>query len=212
MTENIRSYNHIAGQKVNRIEALSDGVFAIAMTLLVLDIRVPVSESIRAESDLWQLFFSLTPSLLSYFLSFLTLGIFWTGQTVQFNYIVRSDRHLNWLAIFFLMFVSLLPFTTSFLSRHIEFRLSIGIYWLNIVAMGFILLLHWNYAVRMGYLNIEGDEKVRIHRFIRKRILTAQSLYALSALLSFINTYLSISLIILIQLHYALALFHRQKK
>ena len=73
-------YNRIAGQRITRIEALSDGVFAIAMTLLVLDIKVPISESITSEKQLIDTFLTLTPKLLTYFLSFMTLGIFWTGQ------------------------------------------------------------------------------------------------------------------------------------
>src|SRR3954451_19878347 len=98
-------YNRIAGQRLNRVEALSDGVFAIAMTLLVLELRIPVNEAIRSEADVWGIFIHLKAELLTYFLSFMTLGIFWVGQSVQFQYIVRSDRNLFWINILFLMIV-----------------------------------------------------------------------------------------------------------
>ena len=74
------SYNRIAGQSVERLAALSDGVFAVAMTLLVLDLRVPVIEAVHSEHDLWHGLAALSPRLLMYMMSFMTLGIFWIGQ------------------------------------------------------------------------------------------------------------------------------------
>jgi uncharacterized membrane protein len=202
-------YNRIAGRKIQRIEAISDGVFAIALTLLVLDIKVPVTETIRTEGELIESFCSLTPKLLSYFLSFMTLGIFWTGHSTQYNYIEKSDRNLNWISLFFLLFVSILPFTTAFLSEHITFRFSIGLYWLNILLLGLLLLIHWNYAYKHKFLSLEEGEQAAINNAIKGRIITAQTFYAIGALLCFVNTYLSIAVIILIQLNYALALFSK---
>ena len=208
------SYNQLAGQKIQRTEAISDGVFAIALTLLVLDIRVPVSENLKTEAQLITAFFALSPKLLSYLLSFMTLGIFWTGHSAQYSYIEKSDRHLNWLSLFFLLFVSILPFTTAFLSEYIGFRFAVGLYWLNIFALGSLLLIHWNYADRHDFLNLSGEVRRQVSHAIRRRIVVAQSLYALAALVCFFNTYLSIILTILIQMNYALALFSniRQKK
>lgn len=193
------------------MEAISDGVFAIALTLLVLDIKVPVSESIKTEGDLLQALCGLMPRLLSYFLSFMTLGIFWTGQSVQFSNINQYDRHLNWISLFFLLFVSLLPFTTAFLSEHIHFKLSIGLYWLNILALGVMLYIHWNYAYKHNYTVAVGSEKEGINRAVRRRIVIAQTLYLFGALLCFVSTYLSIAVIVLVQLNYAFAFFFVQK-
>lgn len=90
-------YNHIAGQSLERLAALSDGIFAVAMTLLVLDLRVPLSETIQSEQDLIHTLVVLSPRLLTYFMSFLTLGIFWVGQQTQLSFFVRSDRNLSWI-------------------------------------------------------------------------------------------------------------------
>jgi uncharacterized membrane protein len=200
-------YNQLAGQKVMRIEAISDGVFAIAMTLLVLDIHVPLPKNIHTESDLFEALGDMAPKLLAYFMSFMTLGIFWTGQTVQFTYIHKSDRNLNWLAIFFLMFVSILPFTTAFLSEFIHFKLALGVYWLNILILGILIYIHWVYADRHGFVNLEEPDKTIVSQAVKKRVIVAQALYAVSASLCFINIYLSIILIVAIQLNYALAIF-----
>jgi uncharacterized membrane protein len=204
------SYNHFAGHKIQRIEAISDGVFAIALTLLVLDIRVPVANSIYSEEGLMKVFFGLTPKLLGYFLSFMTLGIFWTGHSTQFNFIEKSDRHLNWISLFFLLFVSILPFTTAFLSEYIQFKFSIGLYWLNIFLMGILLYVHWNYAYKHKFLNGSARDNALVDKAIRERIIIAQALYLVGALLCFFNTYISIIAIILVQLNYALGLFSKR--
>jgi hypothetical protein len=73
-------YNAIAGRSVERLAALSDGIFAVAMTLLVLDLRVPAAETLRSENGLWVALLALSPPLIVYLMSFLTLGIFWVGQ------------------------------------------------------------------------------------------------------------------------------------
>jgi uncharacterized membrane protein len=203
----VAEYNQIAGQRVGRVEALADGVVAIAITLLVLDIRVPVSDAIATEADLIAAFGGLLPKLLVYFLSFMTLGIFWTGHATQFHFIRQSDRKLNWISLFFLLFVSILPFTTAFLGQYIEFRFAVGVYWLNILLLGVFLYLHWTYAVGHGFVTLTDAERAPIDAAIRRRIIIAQTLYAAAALLAFVNTYLSIAVIILIQLNYALGLF-----
>lgn len=206
------SYNQFAGQRIGRIEALADGVFAIAMTLLVLDIKVPSADAIYSESAMWITFLHLVgPKLIIYFLGFMTLGIFWMGHSTQFRVITRTDRHLTWLSVFFLMFVSLIPFSTSFLSEHIHFKVAIFIYWLNIFLAGMTLLLHWYYACYRGLIDntLEGEI---VYKAVRNRILIAQSLYLGAALLSFINNYLSVGVTILIQLNYAIAMTFRPVK
>jgi uncharacterized membrane protein len=213
-----RGYNEIAGKRVQRLEAISDGVFAIALTLLVLDIHVPLNTALHTEGELWGLLSGLAPKFLSYLLSFMTLGIFWTGNALHFQHIDKSDRNLNWLTLFFLMFVSLLPFSTAFLSEYIHFRIAIGVYWLNIFALGMMMLVHWNYAEQHDFLSIKSSaERLAISKAIRNRIVVAQTLYAVSALLCFINTYLSMAVTVLIQLYYVLAplswkIFKRHKK
>jgi uncharacterized membrane protein len=207
----MRRYNQISGQNIQRIEALSDGVFAIALTLLVLDIRVPIRENIVYEKDLILAFGNLTPKLLAYFLSFMTLGIFWTAHSSQFNFIEKSDRNFNWINLSFLLFVSLTPFTTAFLSEYITFRFAIAIYWLNLFLLGIMLIWILNYADRHNYFKNNSIEKNEIKKAIIRRGIVAQSLYAFGALLCFINTYLSITVLTIIQLSFVLALFSKSQ-
>ena len=142
-------YNRIAGQSLERIAALSDGIFAVSFTLLVLDLHVPVStigNHITTEQDLLTALVTLGPNLLPYLMSFLTLGIFWVGQQTQFNFFKQSNRHLTWIHLAFLLAVTLMPFSTGLLAAFITFRIAIVVYWLNIVLLGSMLFISWRYA------------------------------------------------------------------
>lgn len=198
------TYNRFAGQSLERLAALSDGVFAVAMTLLVLDLRPPASGPIHNDLGLWgQLVATLAPRLLTYFMSFLTLGIFWVGQQTQLNHFARGDRNLTWIHLGFLLAVSLMPFSTSLLAGFITFRLALAVYWLNILLLGVVLWGSWRYAVRAGFVKdtVSADMRTTVER----RIVIAQTLYAVGALLCVLNTYVSIAAIVLVQLNYVIA-------
>ncbi len=86
-------YNALAGHSVERLAALSDGLFAVAMTLLVLDLKVPAGHAIETDQALLEALRELAPRLVVYLMSFLTLGIFWVGQQMQLSHFARSDRN-----------------------------------------------------------------------------------------------------------------------
>jgi uncharacterized membrane protein len=197
------TYNQMAGRRLDRIAALSDGVFAIAMTLIVLEIRVPDPGPIVTEQDLWTALMTLGPRLLTYFLSFLTLGIFWGGQQTQLNLFSTADRDLTWLQLAFLATVALMPFSTSLLAEFITFRLALLLYWANIFLLGTLLYIAWIYALRNKLVGKDATETVSA--VIKRRIIAAQALYAFGALLCFINPLWSIVFIVLVQLNFAIA-------
>ena len=196
-------YNKLAGQSLERICALSDGLFAIAMTLIVLEIKVPAHSAIHSDADLWQALTELTPRFVTYLLSFLTLGIFWTGQQTQLNFFRRADRDLAWIHFAFLAVVSILPFTTTLLSDFIGLKLALVLYWLNILVLGLILYASWTYAERAGL--IKADAPDGLSAAIKRRILIAQALYFVAMLLCLYSTILAISVIVVLQLNYAIA-------
>lgn len=132
-------YNRVAGQSVERLAALSDGIFAVAMTLLVLDLRVPANDAVHTERDLWHILVALSPRLLIFLMSVMTLGIFWVGQQTQLNQFARSDRNLAWIHIAFLCAVSLTPFSTALLAEYIHYRIALLVYWFNILLLGLTL-------------------------------------------------------------------------
>lgn len=204
------TYNLLAGQSVERLGALSDGIFAVAMTLLVLDLKTPGKEMIHSEQELWRILAALAPQAVAYLMSFLTLGIFWTGQQVQLQRFERSDRHLSWLHLLFLFAVTLMPFSNKLLAEFIHYQTILLFYWANIVLLGAVLCASWSYACRAGLLDSSATPDVR--KAVERRILVAQALYAFGAVLCVVDTYLSIGFIVLVQLNYVIAPRFRRTK
>jgi uncharacterized membrane protein len=196
-------YNRIAGRSVERIAALSDGIFAVAMTLLVLDLHAPAAAAIHSERDLGYALVALGPRLLVYLMSFLTLGIFWIGQQTQLNHLVRADRDLAWIHLAFLFAVTITPFSTALMAEFILYRTALLLYWANIVLFGLLLFASWRYASRAGL--VREDAPAGLAGAIECRIVIGQGLYAFGALLSIVDTYWSVAFIILVQLNYAVA-------
>lgn len=196
-------YNRIQGRNTERLAALSDGIFAVAMTLLVLDLHLPTAEHIHGERELFAALCAMGPQWITYGMSFLTLGIFWAGQQTQLNYIEEGTRDLTWIHLGFLFAITLLPLSTRLLAEFIEYRLGLGIYWLNILIPGAMLFWSWSYATRHALIKPETPEEVR--GSICRRIAIAQSFYAAGALLCFISNWMSIGVIVLVQLNYAIA-------
>ena len=196
-------YNRIAGQNLERLAALSDGVFAVAMTLLVLDLHAPAAEAIHSERELGDALLVIAPRLVPYLMSFLTLGIFWLGQQAQLDRLAKSDRDLAWMHVGFLCVVCLVPFSTALLAEFLTFRVALIVYWANILLLGIVLLLTWRHAARARL--IRDDTGPEIVAAICRRITIAQTLYAVGAALCVISTYWSIAFIVLIQLNYAFA-------
>jgi uncharacterized membrane protein len=197
------SYNRIAGTSVERLAAISDGIFGVAMTLLLLDLHVPGKELIRSEADLQHAIFHLLPDLLVYLLSFMTLGIFWIGQQTQLNHLERSDRNLTWIHLAFLFTVTVLPFSTRLLTDYIQYRTALLVYWANILVFGLLLYASWGWATRAQL--IKDDLIFSTRAAICRRIVIGQALYAFGALLCVVSTYLSIGFIVIVQLNYAIA-------
>ncbi|RJT35313.1 DUF1211 domain-containing protein [Mesorhizobium waimense] len=187
-----------------RVVGITDGVFAIALTLIVLEISVPAHEAVHSEVELLSAIAALAPRFLTYALSFLTLTIFWFGQQAQHGLISRSDRRLATLNLCFLAFIALLPFSTDLLADFLEFRTAVLVYWLNLLLLGATLFASWRYAVKNGFLAEDVDAETT--RTVYQRIVKAQILWAIGATFCLISPLLSVGFILVVQLTYATAL------
>ena len=170
-----------------RIEALTDGVFAIVMTLLVFDIKipnVPIAALPSALVGLW-------PKFLGYVVSFVLLGIYWVGHRAQFNFIRRTDQNAQWITILFLSFSAFVPFSTGLLSRYPREVLAIAIYGINLILIGVALYWHWWYATTDYHL-VDEDISPVVVRLGAQRCLLAPIGYIIAIGLAFINPYLSL--------------------
>lgn len=203
-------YNLIQGRNLERVAALSDGIFAVAMTLLVLDLHIPSAAQVHSERELLLALSALSPQWIAYGMSFLTLGIFWAGQQTQLNYMGEGTRDLTWIHLGFLFSITLMPLSTRLLAEFITYRAALGIYWLNILVPGAMLYWSWAHATHANL--IKPDTPYEIRSTICRRVVIAQSLYAVGAALCIVNTRVSIAAIALVQLNYAIAPGLRRQK
>jgi uncharacterized membrane protein len=198
------TYRQIAGVSLERLDALSDGIFAVAMTLLVLGLSVQ-SNSLLHHSNLqlWDdVLRPLWRHLLTYLMSFLTLGVFWVGQQTQLQQLRRTNRDFTWIQLLFLLCVVLMPFSTTLVADYITYQLAIVVYWLNIALLGAMLYAGLGYARRATLL--KDDVTAATIAIMRRRIIVYQALYAIGALLSLASTYASIGFILAVQLNAAI--------
>ena len=139
-----KDFDSSEGLNKHRLEALSDGIFAFAMTLLVLDLKFPkIPHDLMTPSLLKQTLFDLWPKFLSYVTSFAVLGVFWIGHHGYSHFVKRTDRWFLWLNLLFLMFIVLVPFSTDLLGDYHSQRVVVMIYGSNLLALGVGFYWQW---------------------------------------------------------------------
>jgi uncharacterized membrane protein len=164
----------------HRLESLTDGIFAFAMTLLVLSINLPdVGKGINVGAYIlgqYQNFWNFA-------LSFLLLSTFWLNHSQQYHHIKKTDAVTLWLNIFMLLFVVLIPFSASLINDHPSDLAAEIFFNSNMLVLSSILALNWWYSFKKGFIDVESnkDHLIRVNR--KALYMPAVSLLAL--LLSF---------------------------
>ncbi|MFC2000901.1 TMEM175 family protein [Chloroflexota bacterium] len=146
-----------------RVEALTDGVFAIVMTLLVLELSIPIITEDAVQTELLYRLGELLPELYSFALSFLVLGMLWSSHRVAFSFIRHSDSILVFLNIIFLMFVSLIPFSTALMGEYFLEKIPLIIYGANLMMTYILRFFIWNYATG-NYRLVDSDLECHVIR------------------------------------------------
>jgi len=167
-----------------RLETLVDGIFAIAMTLLVLGLAVPHINGQLSENVIQNAFYNILPSFYSFILSFFLLAIFWSGHHRIFNQIKRINSTLLWINVTWLLFIVMVPFSASAIGQYGSYALPSVIFNLNMMGIAFLLYLNLHYASQKGLLH-EDVNTTRIN--FSKRFNTIFIFIALLAvILSFV--------------------------
>jgi uncharacterized membrane protein len=165
--------------KTTRLEAFSDGVFAIAITLLIIDVKVPEVET----GALWHALRGQWSSYAGFVVSFLIIGVIWVNHHTMFDTIVKTDEKLLFLNVLLLMVVAFIPFPTALLAHYLETghdaRISAYVYSATMLAMGLAYTAVWAYAMRTkGIVSDRLDARAR--RALLNRSLLGCVIYALS--------------------------------
>lgn len=195
----------------HRLETLVDGVFAIVLTLLIIDIKI---SHVDLDSELTRQLIELIPKFFAYFLSFIILGLLWFSHQMVSHYVVRSDRVHIWLNLLFLMFIALIPFSASLLGENLTHNSATIFYGVNLLITGVIQYVHWEYITQKNRL-IDKNLDRRLVRAVQKIFLLLPLTYAIAIEVSFFSIPTSLALYSLITLVGALnmnGLFHQSPR
>jgi uncharacterized membrane protein len=143
----------------NRIEALTDGIFAIAMTLLVLALAVPDISTPLSNTAVQNTLLNLIPSFYTLVLSFILLALFWTIHHRVFQRIKTVDNSLLWINLIWLLFIVLVPFSATLTGKYGEFPISHIVFNLNMLGISLLLALNTYYAYHSGSIDEKIDPK-----------------------------------------------------
>lgn len=180
--------------KPTRLDELSDGIFAIVLTIIVFDIKVPYLSSPSNNMELWLVIKGLAPLFASYVLSFALLFTYWRAHHFFVSvYAKNIDTKLTNINAIFFMLVSLVPFSASILGRFNENQLAIIIFGIHIILIGLCLLWMRNYVLYSEHIQNPEVSKHEIYGSTMRTVVPIIFAF-LAILLSFVNLNLSIFL------------------
>ncbi|MEA2680331.1 MAG: potassium channel family protein [Candidatus Binataceae bacterium] len=186
------------GLSTARVASLTDGVFAIVLTLLVLDLHAPAATS---QAQLLSALRDIVPQLILFVVSFAIVAVFWYGHHMEMHWIVRSDRvHLG-ITLAFLLTISFVPFSASLLGKNPQLPIAATIYGANLFLAGVVRCSHWTYATNGSRLTRPGLEP-EFARHVKRVFFVVAVLYLVAAGLSWLNTIIAIAAFVLIPLLY----------
>ncbi|ALI35257.1 hypothetical protein NMY3_01052 [Candidatus Nitrosocosmicus oleophilus] len=184
-----------------RLESLTDGVFAIIMTILVFNISVPelilFTEGDFASERLSAKFADLWPDFLAYVISFSTLGAFWVAHHRIFRWVLYVDRPLIWINISFLMIIGLIPFSTTLLTQYLDSQNSIFAFSFNAILAGLLIYVIYYYVKRNPDL-VDKSIQALIEKSSSRRIVATILTYSVAIIFSFIYLQASLFLLLLV--------------
>jgi uncharacterized membrane protein len=193
----------------NRLETFSDGVIAIAITLLILEIDVPED----THGELWSALLRQWPSYLAYLISFAVIGIIWVNHHGILALVARVDRPLLYLNLLLLLAVAGIPFPTALVAEHlqspgIDSEVAAAVYggWATLVALSFNLM--WRWIVHDESL-IRDDIDLRALRANTRRFSLGLVIYPLTVGIAFLNPILALGVHGLLAAYYVVDQFAR---
>jgi TMEM175 potassium channel family protein len=189
----------------SRLEAFSDGVFAIAITLLVLDIHVPDPTS---TTDLAQALADQWPTYVAYAVSFLTIGIIWINHHAMMRRLARVDHGILVLNLLLLLFVALLPFTTALMAAYLREssgeHLAAALYSGSCLLMGVAFAMTNRHALVVNPDLLSTPVSASRRRAILARAVAGVAPYAIATALAAISSYVTLGICAAVALYYAL--------
>ena len=181
----------IRGFEKNRLEALIDGIFAVALTLLVLDIKLPENIAYADNDALWARLLSLERHFVIYIISFIVIGMYWIAHHIQFHFLRYTDRSLIWINMLFMLLISFLPFATDLIGDNETLVLPCVVYGFAMLALSGLSYWHVEYLARHPWL-ASPELTSLVVGLLRRRIALFIVVPLLSMLVAFYSTHFSL--------------------
>ncbi len=202
-------FDVIQTRSEKRIETLSDGVFAVAMTLLILDIKLPTVPNDISASEFLHMVLALWPKVGVFILSFVILARAWELHRYVFNYLIRYDHTLIYLNMVYLMAIAFLPFSTSLVGEYSIFQISAVIYSTNFLLIAGFKLFIWIYATHDHRL-VSGELRPSVVKWLKRRLGLSIAVITVAIVTALIYPQTSIFLLLLYQLMMVIVPFFRR--
>jgi uncharacterized membrane protein len=177
----------------NRLEAFSDGVFAIVITLLILDVKLPPT----TELNIWPAVKSIIPNMLSFTFSFIIVGVYWVAHHSMLHFVKKINRTTLWLNLFLLLSITFIPFPASLLGKFPKAETAIWLYTINLILVNIAGSVFWLY-ITSSYETSEVKPDSKLRRRIFWVHLSPLFLYLIAAVLSSVSIYLTYSIFALV--------------
>lgn len=167
-----KKIHHRIGSIIDRDRVLgfSDGVFAFASTLLVLKIDLPAVTAGQLTNDFWQMFLPLAPQYIANIISFLIIGYYWINHHAIFSLVQRYNSTVVWLNIFFLVFLSFLPFPVDLYGENFMVPNVVVFYSASLAIVGLMLAIIWFYASHNYRLVSDSLSKKQINYYMVRNL------------------------------------------
>lgn len=178
----------------NRLENFSDGVFAIAVTLLILNVRFPDTKYV-SNHHLNDLLIGIVPHLVTFAFSFLVIGVFWISHHRIFSFVRILDSTLLWLNILYLLFIAIIPLTAAILSENPFLPTAILLYTITLLIIALMHFVLLEYILRNKTLKHEALTR-DIYKSAQRTAIVGPICYIAAAGASFINVYVSFCFIL----------------
>lgn len=169
-----------------RLETLGDGVFAIVMTLMVLELKIPEWEGPVTNALVWSYLLKLSPSLFAFALSFIVLGVLWFAHRLEYVFIGASNRKLIWLNMLFYLSICLFPFSAAMLGHYHDNQLVEVLYGANLIVSAELLHWIWNYGTSVQGLR-EREVPAELKKEIQLLFMFAPAVYMVAIGISFVE-------------------------
>jgi uncharacterized membrane protein len=181
----------------NRVDALTDGVFAIACTLLVIDLKIPDIPEQHTQAQVIDSLMKVAPSFVAFTISFFTILIYWINHDGLSKAITHFNHRLSWLNILLLFFIVLVPFPTRFIAEYPREFVAVEFYGLTMFLLGVTAnLMFWYMAFKVDLLDHRITKATR--RSVMKKFLFGPSLYLFSVIAGFFNIYISLAIYVVV--------------